>query len=81
MYKSFHEKKIYVTCMFFRWTKERAVAFIRNYTNSPYGEIAREVDRYITWPGQSCAYKVGELKIRDLRDRAETLLGMYITPK
>lgn len=67
--------------MFFRWTKERAVAFIRNYTNSPYGEIAREVDRYITWPGQSCAYKVGELKIRDLRDRAETLLGMYITPE
>lgn len=48
---------------------------MKNYTNAPTGEIAREIDRYITWPGQACAYKVGELKIRELRQQAETMLG------
>lgn len=60
---------------FFRWTKERAIKFMKKYTNAPTGEVAREIDRYITWPGQACAYKVGELKIRELRRRAETVLG------
>lgn len=59
----------------FGWTKERAIDFMKNYTNAPTGEIAREIDRYITWPGQACAYKVGELKIRELRQQAETMLG------
>lgn len=61
--------------LFFRWTKERAIDFMKNYSNAPTGEIAREIDRYITWPGQACAYKVGELKIRELRQQAETMLG------
>lgn len=61
--------------LFFRWTKERAIDFMKNYTDAPTGEIAREIDRYITWPGQACAYKVGELKIRELRQQAETMLG------
>ena len=39
-------------------------------------DIRNEVKRYITWPGQACGYKVGQLKIKELRQRAEKELGM-----
>jgi len=57
------------------WTRERAVEFMR--TNSALSEhnIGSEVDRYIAWPGQATAYKIGELKILELRARAEKKLG------
>ena len=57
------------------WSKERAVAFMRDNTALTDANIDAEVNRYISWPGQALAYKVGELKIRELRARAERELG------
>ncbi|MGB7406437.1 MAG: DUF885 domain-containing protein [Pacificimonas sp.] len=57
------------------WSKQRAVDFMLDNTALSPANIDAEVNRYITWPGQALAYKVGELKIRELRTRAETALG------
>lgn len=57
------------------WTREQAVDFMRKNTALSLHEIDTEVDRYISWPGQALSYKLGELKIRELRARAEKLLG------
>lgn len=58
-----------------RWTRERAIAFFQENTAKTELDIANEVDRYISWPGQALAYKIGELKIRELRALAEKQLG------
>jgi uncharacterized protein (DUF885 family) len=57
------------------WTREMAVNYLRKYTALPDREIATEVDRYITWPGQALSYYLGEKAIRDGRDKAESTLG------
>jgi uncharacterized protein (DUF885 family) len=57
------------------WTKARAVEFMLDNTALSAANIDAEVNRYITWTGQALAYKVGELKIRELRARAEEALG------
>eukprot|EP00106_Octopus_bimaculoides_P004829 XP_014772271.1 PREDICTED: uncharacterized protein LOC106870641 [Octopus bimaculoides] len=59
----------------FGWTREQAINFITNYTEFPIQQVEIEVDRYITWPGQACTYKIGELKIKELRSIAERTLG------
>jgi uncharacterized protein (DUF885 family) len=57
------------------WTRDQAVALF-NETQSLTGpELQSEVDRYIAWPGQALAYKIGQLKFRELRARAEKQLG------
>ncbi len=57
------------------WTKQQAVDFMTDNTALSAANIDAEVNRYITWPGQALAYKIGELKIRELRTRAEQALG------
>ena len=57
------------------WTKEQAVAFMKDNTALTDANIDAEVNRYISTPGQALAYKLGELKIRELRAKAEKELG------
>ncbi len=57
------------------WTREEVVAFMSKNTALSLHEIQTETDRYISWPGQALAYKMGELKIRELRTLAEKELG------
>ena len=58
-----------------RKTQEWAVDLIANHSAMPRYQIALEVDRYITWPGQACAYKIGEMEIKRWRAKAEEKLG------
>ena len=57
------------------WSKAQAIAFMKDNTALSDANIEAEVNRYISWPGQALAYKIGELKIRELRARAEAKLG------
>ncbi|NOX38237.1 MAG: DUF885 domain-containing protein [Calditrichaeota bacterium] len=57
------------------WTRQQAIDFMAENTALTLLNIENEVDRYISWPGQALGYKIGELKIRELRQWAETQLG------
>jgi uncharacterized protein (DUF885 family) len=57
------------------WTRQQAIEFMADNTALTLHNITAEVDRYISWPGQATAYKMGELKIRALRTQAEEQLG------
>ena len=57
------------------WSRERAVAYFLDNAAKTRLDVENEIDRYITRPGQALAYKIGELKIRELRERAQARLG------
>lgn len=57
------------------WTRDQAIEFFTSTSPSPEHELVVEVDRYIVWAGQALAYKVGELRIQALRQRAARALG------
>ncbi|HXU46348.1 MAG TPA: DUF885 domain-containing protein [Thermoanaerobaculia bacterium] len=56
------------------WTRQQAIDYLASHTALPLHECETEVDRYISWPGQALSYKLGELKIKELRRRAEQAL-------
>jgi uncharacterized protein (DUF885 family) len=57
------------------WTREQMVDYFHEHSNIDEASVQAEVDRYIAWPSQALAYKVGQLKILELRDRAKSELG------
>ena len=58
-----------------RWNRQRAIDFFAENTAKTMLDIENEIDRYISWPGQALAYKIGELKIQELRRKSEAELG------
>jgi len=57
------------------WTRQQAIDFFKDNAAKTELDIINEIDRYIGWPGQALAYKVGQLKIKAIRERAELALG------
>jgi uncharacterized protein (DUF885 family) len=58
-----------------RWTREEAIAYMKKNTGMAQTDVVSEVERYIVMPGQACAYKVGMMKILELRSKAKVSLG------
>ena len=58
-----------------KWSRDQVVQFFRDHSAIDEVEIQSETDRYIVWPGQALAYKIGQLKILELRERAQKELG------
>ena len=58
------------------WTREQAIDLMLANTAKTENDVIVEIDRYIAWPGQALAYKIGELKILELRAKAEKELGI-----
>lgn len=59
----------------YRWTREEGIEYYRSNTANPEGECVKMVERHIVWPGQAVSYKIGMLKIQELRQYAHTELG------
>ena len=57
------------------WSRQEAIDFMLSNTAKTENDVTVEIDRYIAWPGQALAYKIGELKIRELRSKAEKEMG------
>lgn len=57
------------------WTRQQAIDFFKDNAAKTELDIINEIDRYISWPGQALAYKIGQLKILELRGKAEQMLG------
>ncbi len=58
-----------------RWSCEQAIAYLKENTPNPDGDIEKAIERYIVYPGQATAYLIGKLKIMELRGRAQAALG------
>lgn len=58
-----------------QWSREDAISYMQSVTGDGRAAVTREIERYAVWPGQACSYKIGMLKINELRERAEAALG------
>ena len=58
-----------------QWDRERAIKYFMENAAKTENDVTNEVDRYISWPGQALAYKMGELKLKELRRKSESALG------
>ncbi len=58
-----------------KWTREQAIAYFLQNTANAKGDIEKEIERYFLWPGQATGYKVGMLKILELREKSKKALG------
>ena len=58
-----------------RWSREKAIGYMTENTGMPEAEVVVEIERYLVMPGQALAYKIGMLKILELRERAKSALG------
>ncbi len=58
-----------------QWSREQAIDYMQGITGDTRDQVTREVERYAVWPGQACSYKLGMMKINELRQRAEEALG------
>lgn len=58
-----------------RWTREQAIEYFHNATGTAMSDVESAIDRYMAWPGQALGYKLGMLKILELRDEAKSQLG------
>jgi uncharacterized protein (DUF885 family) len=58
-----------------RWTREQAIEYFHNATGTAMSDVEGAINRYMAWPGQALGYKLGMLKILELRDEAKSQLG------
>ncbi|MES2141128.1 MAG: DUF885 domain-containing protein [Bacteroidota bacterium] len=58
-----------------KWTRQKALTYFKENTPNPEGDNKKEIERYIVWPSQATGYKIGMIKILDLREKAKTKLG------
>ena len=59
----------------FGWSRQKAIDYLAQHTALTQQSVENQIDRYISWPGQALSYKMGEIKIRELRTKAEQALG------
>jgi uncharacterized protein (DUF885 family) len=60
----------------FGWTRDEAIRFMMQNTALSEYEVRNEIDRYISWPAQALSYKIGEIRIRQLREKAQRAVGI-----